>query len=147
MRKSICITGIFLIVLFMPVNSAFSQSIGLQGVGGRLSFVDPEGTSGVIGVGGHVDLGTLTNNVVLYPSIEYWSKSGFNQVAFNGDVRYYVPTEVLCLRGESPSLLVGQAESTTPHLFLQDPVLLDPVCDDVLLMTVITQPEKVQSNT
>ena len=42
----------------------------------------------------------------------------------------------LSFRSESPTLLVGQSEPAALHLLLQDPVLLDQVSDDVLLVAV-----------
>ena len=47
-----------------------------------------------------------------------------------------LPAKAFALRGESPPLLVGQAKPTTLHLLLQDPVLLDQVCDDFLLVAI-----------
>ena len=78
-------------ILFV-VNQTMAQGLGFKGVGGRLSFVDPEAVSGTIGFGGHVDFGEIIKNLVLYPSFEYWSKSSFSVVSINGDIRYYFPT-------------------------------------------------------
>jgi hypothetical protein len=67
-----------------------AQKLGLYGVGGRLSFVDPENpVSSTIGFGGHVHLGEIIEHLALYPSLEYWSKSDFSSFSINGDMRYY----------------------------------------------------------
>ncbi|RMD88731.1 MAG: hypothetical protein D6813_11655 [Calditrichaeota bacterium] len=77
---------LFLLTTMIP---AFSQGLHFQGIGGSLSIVDPEGVSGTIGIGAHVDLGEITHNLVLYPGIDYWNHDNVSSFTLNGDVRYY----------------------------------------------------------
>jgi hypothetical protein len=46
------------------------------------------------------------------------------------------PTKDLRFRGESPALVVVQPEFPAPHLFLEDPILLDEIGDDIGLVPV-----------
>ncbi|MCG8606746.1 porin family protein [bacterium] len=81
-------------VCLAAFGTAFGQEIGFNGIGGRLSFVDPEDPLGAtVGFGAHVDLGEIVPKLRLYPSLEYWNKSNVSQFAINGDVRYYFPTQ------------------------------------------------------
>lgn len=67
---------ILILTVFMAV-SAFSQSnIGLNGVGGKLGYVDPEGEmESTFGFGAVADLGTITPKILLEADIFYWGKS------------------------------------------------------------------------
>lgn len=46
---------------------------GLKGIGARIGFVDPEGGSGTVALGVHVDAGTIVRNVHVTPYFEYWN--------------------------------------------------------------------------
>ncbi|MFQ5639330.1 MAG: hypothetical protein ACE5IR_15205 [bacterium] len=94
MKRNILLLVIITAASLLISENSSAQNIGLQGAGGRVSFVDPEGGGGgAIGLGGHVHLGEIIPNLVLHPSLEYWSKSGVSAFTINADVRYYFPTE------------------------------------------------------
>lgn len=93
MRKLLLVNLTVLLFIALAFNGGLAQDLGFKGVGGRVSFVDPEGAGGTIGFGGHVHLGEIIPNLVLHPSLEYWSKSSVSVFTLNGDLRYYVPTE------------------------------------------------------
>ena len=94
MKRVVVAVGCFLIVCSVGVGALAAQEIGFNGIGGRLSFVDPEGPIGsTVGLGVHADLGEIIKQLRLYPSLEYWSKSSFSQFVINGDLRYYFPTQ------------------------------------------------------
>ncbi len=78
--------------MLFVANQTMAQGLGFKGVGGRLFFADPEGAGGTIGLGGHVHLGEIINNLVWHPSLEYFKKSGTSSITINGDIRYYFPT-------------------------------------------------------
>lgn len=88
------LSGLIFMLMAMSItfHNSMAQGINLKGIGGRLSVVDPEGTGGTIGFGGHLHLGEVIPFLVLYPSLEYWSKSSISSFTINGDVRYYFPT-------------------------------------------------------
>jgi opacity protein-like surface antigen len=90
MRRFIIFLSV-MVILFVA-NQTMAQGLGFKGVGGRISFVDPEAVSGTIGFGGHVNLGEIIANLALYPSFEYWNKSNVSDFSINADVRYYIPT-------------------------------------------------------
>ncbi len=81
-----------LFIFSVGIDVAMAQGLALTGVGGRLNFVDPEGSGGTIGIGGHAHLGFIIPSLALYPSLEYWNKSGVKSFVINGNVRYYFPT-------------------------------------------------------
>jgi hypothetical protein len=94
MRTFSC--AVFILVVLCVTGAAVAQGLGFYGIGGRLSYVNPENIGGTFGLGAHADFGEITQNLVLYPSLEYWGKSegsfDFSQVSINGDVRYYFPS-------------------------------------------------------
>ncbi|MFQ5823147.1 MAG: outer membrane beta-barrel protein [bacterium] len=93
MRKFLVVNFAIVLVLSITFSNSKAQGLGFKGVGGRLSFVDPESPIGsTIGFGGHVHLGEIITNLALYPSLEYWSKSDVSSFVINGNVRYYFPT-------------------------------------------------------
>lgn len=92
--------GVFTVALLCSLGaetSSAQEGLGFYGIGGRLSYVNPENLDGTIGFGVHADLGEVfVENLRIFPSIEYWSKSvsvlDFSQLAINADARYYFPT-------------------------------------------------------
>ena len=75
-----------LVVLFMVMLStmAFSQTeIGLNGIGGQLSFVMPDGPDNAIGFGLNVDLGTIfMEELGLNAYVDYWAKN-YDETGFS----------------------------------------------------------------
>ena len=53
-----------------------------------------------------------------------------------GDVRETLPSEGLPFHGESPPLIVGEANASRAVCRAEDPVLLQQVLDDVLLLSI-----------
>lgn len=49
-----------------------SKGLGFQGLGARIGFVDPEGTSSTVALGIHVDAGEFVQHVHIMPLAEYW---------------------------------------------------------------------------
>jgi len=49
-----------------------SRGLGFQGLGARIGFVDPEGTSSTVALGVHIDGGEFVRNVHVMPLVEYW---------------------------------------------------------------------------
>lgn len=78
MKKGILV---FTLVIFSVVSTASAQlNFGLNGVGGKLGFIMPEGgIDNTIGFGAVADLGTLTlssvGDIALGASVDYWGKS------------------------------------------------------------------------
>lgn len=101
MRKIVLVMLVMLVVSF-AVSSAMAQNLGFNGIGGRLSYVKVEDVDGGIGFGAHANLGEIIQNLVLYPSFEYFKKSeeispsvdvDFSFISINADARYYIPTQ------------------------------------------------------
>ncbi len=94
MRKIITVVMVVVLVCGFAASS-FAQ-IGFNGIGGRLGFVKPENIDATIAFGAHANLGEVIENVVLFPSIDYWTKSegalDFSQLGINADARYYFPS-------------------------------------------------------
>jgi len=49
-----------------------SRGLGFQGLGARIGFVDPEGTSSTVALGVHIDGVEFVRNVHVMPLVEYW---------------------------------------------------------------------------
>ena len=94
-----------LMILIMSVMSVegrpkLKRRMGLRGIGGRLSYVNPEDLNGTFGLGAHADFGDFLPLLAYYPSITYWRSSldlpgfdvSFTEIALNNDVHYYIPT-------------------------------------------------------
>ncbi len=96
MRRIMLAVLVMLIVSF-AVSSAMAQNLGFNGIGGRLSYVKVEDVDGGIGFGAHANLGEIIQNLVLYPSFEYFKKgeSGVDVTftSINADARYYFPSQ------------------------------------------------------
>lgn len=91
MRKYFIVVFTMVVMIF-AFNDIMAQGIGFSGIGGRLGFVNPEGSdNSTIFFGGHADLGTVIPSLVLFPSLEFSRKNGVTLVALNGDFRYYIP--------------------------------------------------------
>lgn len=91
MRKFLTLNLTLIFILILTSGVAFSQSMGFKGVGGRLGFVKPNNIDGAVIFGAHVHLGEIIENLVLMPSIDYFSKSSVDFFSINGNVKYYVP--------------------------------------------------------
>ena len=48
------------------------HGLGLQGLGARIGFVDPEGASSTVALGLHLDAGEFVRHVHIVPMLEYW---------------------------------------------------------------------------
>jgi len=48
------------------------HGLGLQGLGARIGFVDPEGASSTVALGVHLDAGEFVRHVHIMPMVEYW---------------------------------------------------------------------------
>ena len=48
------------------------HGLGLQGLGARIGFVDPEGASSTVDLGLHLDAGEFVRHVHIMPMLEYW---------------------------------------------------------------------------
>ncbi len=91
MKHTLSVGIAVLVVFTFSLSTLWAGDLRFKGVGGRLGYVKPEGFDGTVSFGGHANLGEFVEHLVLYPSIEIWSKRGFDQIALNGDVRYYFP--------------------------------------------------------
>ena len=97
----IALLGLFVWTSMSAPLSALNENLGFYGFGGRLSYVNSEDGDEEVGIGAHVDLGTLFDLLWIYPCVEYWGKSlneeslnreqTFTQVSINGDVRFVPP--------------------------------------------------------
>lgn len=92
MKKVGTFFAITALIVAFGIGDVAAQNIGFKGVGGRLGFVDAKGIDGTIIFGGHVHLGEIIENLVLIPSVDYFSKSSVDFLSINGNVRYYFPT-------------------------------------------------------
>jgi opacity protein-like surface antigen len=59
--------------------------LGFRGLGGSIGFVDPEGASGALLLGLHVDAGQIVRNAHLIPSMQYW-KVGTDVGPYSADI-------------------------------------------------------------
>jgi opacity protein-like surface antigen len=76
MSKRILVFVVDVLLSLIFSGNTFAQSqIGLNGIGIKLGFVDPEGVDSVIGLGALVDLGMITPSIMLEGNVDYWSKS------------------------------------------------------------------------
>lgn len=89
-RALVAVLGLVALVAAAP--AAFAQAttarepgLGFQGLGARLGFVDPEGTSSTLELGVHIDAGQIVKGVRLQPLVEYWSL-GTSIGPYNSDV-------------------------------------------------------------
>lgn len=93
MRRWSTALAITSLIAAVIAPAAFAQNLGFHGIGGRLGFVDADGLDGAIVFGWHVDLGEIHKNLVLFPSIDYFSKNKTDILSLNGNLRYYFPSK------------------------------------------------------
>jgi hypothetical protein len=78
-------------------SSTEYRGLGFQGLGARIGFVDPEGTSSTVALGIHVDAGEFVQHVHVVPLAEYWKVgvSGVDVSDFNigTDINIDFPVE------------------------------------------------------
>ncbi len=90
-RQKVTLTLICALVLLVFASTdSTAQQIGFKGIGGRLGLVSSGGSTIIFGV--HANLGEIIENLVIFPSIDYWSKNNTGVFSINGNVRYYFPT-------------------------------------------------------
>ncbi|RMF68979.1 MAG: hypothetical protein D6743_02625 [Calditrichaeota bacterium] len=87
-----CIWPLLVVSLLLCPRISQAQDLGFKGIGARLGLVDADGTDTTVFFGAHVHLGELIQNLVLMPSIDYFSKNNVDIFSVNGNVRYYFPT-------------------------------------------------------
>lgn len=106
MRALVAVSG--LVALMAAAPAAFAQEttarepgLGFQGLGARIGFVDPEGTSSTLELGLHIDAGQIARGVRLQPVVEYWSlgqsigpyDSDTSDLSFGADVNVDFPLQ------------------------------------------------------
>lgn len=95
MRKTATLTLVLLLGAALS-QSALAQGLHFNGIGGRIGLVKPEDVGATLNVAAHADMGEIIENLVAFPSIDYWGKSegafDFSQFAVNADVRYFLPS-------------------------------------------------------
>ncbi|HDQ46204.1 MAG TPA: porin family protein [bacterium] len=75
------------IAVLLSVSLFAQTQIGLNGVGGKIGYVDPEGgIESTIGFGVVADLGTITPKIAFEADIFYWGKS--YDFGFGSDVKF-----------------------------------------------------------
>jgi len=100
-RGMIAVLGLAIVLAVPSLVLGAGGGIGIQGIGGQVSFVKPEDIDGTFGLGMHADLGEIGGGVGLFPSVTFWRKSWeeslfgekwdttFTEIATNADARYY----------------------------------------------------------
>jgi len=78
-------------------NKTEYRGLGFQGVGARIGFVDPEGTSSTVDLGIHVDAGEFVQHVHIIPLVEYWkvgvSGVDVSDLSIGSDINVDFPVE------------------------------------------------------
>ncbi|MBD3232928.1 MAG: outer membrane beta-barrel protein [candidate division Zixibacteria bacterium] len=95
MKVKLVVVTLALFVLFVGIP-AFSQSmIGLQAIGGKVGYVDPEDIDGTFGFGAIADLGTFMPQFGWEAEVTYWSTSvgdlDFRDIAIVTSGKYSFP--------------------------------------------------------
>ena len=101
MRHFILIGMCLLVCGFAATDSSAEADIGVKGVGGRLAFVSPDNIDGTIGFGALIDLGTITPDIGLEATLDYWSQSegsgnfeiSFRDIAIGARAKYNFAVE------------------------------------------------------
>jgi predicted cupin superfamily sugar epimerase len=74
-----------------------NHGLGFQGLGARIGFVDPEGTSSTVALGIHVDAGEFVQHVHIMPLAQYWkvgvSGVDVSDLSIGSDVNVDFPVE------------------------------------------------------
>jgi len=66
---------IVVFILSIPLISVAQTEIGLNGVGGRLGYIMPEGDiENTLGFGLNADMGTFNETIKLFAYFDYWGK-------------------------------------------------------------------------
>jgi hypothetical protein len=91
--------GLVVLMILTMASFVFAQAdIGLNAVGGKVSFVMPEDPiESTIGFGAVADLGTITDAIHLDAFIEYWGKSydvaqyewSYSVITIGATAKYY----------------------------------------------------------
>ena len=83
-----------LFALIFSTDARAGADIGLKGVGGRLSYANPESLDATLGVGGLFDLGTFAPHLGFGASLDYWSTTkesvDFRDIVFGVNLRYLI---------------------------------------------------------
>jgi len=83
--------------LAAPAAPTEGHGLGLEGLGARIGFVDPEGASSTVALGLHVDAGEFVRHVHIMPMLEYWkvgvSGLDIKDLMFGADVNVDFPVE------------------------------------------------------
>ncbi|HZE19202.1 MAG TPA: opacity family porin [Candidatus Angelobacter sp.] len=78
-------------------NKTEYRGLGFQGLGARIGFVDPEGTSSTVDLGIHVDAGEFVQHVHIIPLVEYWkvgvSGVDVSDLSIGSDINVDFPVE------------------------------------------------------
>jgi opacity protein-like surface antigen len=78
-------------------SSTEYRGLGFHGLGARIGFVDPEGTSSTVDLGIHVDAGEFVRHVHVMPLVEYWkvgvSGVDVSDLSIGTDVNVDFPVE------------------------------------------------------
>jgi opacity protein-like surface antigen len=105
MRALVAVLGVAALLATAPAalaqQGAREPSLGFQGLGARLGFVDPEGASSTLALGVHIDAGQIVKGVRLQPLVEYWSlgtsvgpyDSDISDLSFGADVNVDFPLQ------------------------------------------------------
>lgn len=98
MKRSVLLVAVLAITFG---TGAYAQTqIGLNGVGAKVGYVDPENIEGTIGFGLQAKLGHVVPMVALDAFLDYWSKSygllgsdvSFTEIAIGALAKYHFPT-------------------------------------------------------
>ena len=75
MRKLILVAALVAFCTVGSQNARAASDVGFKGAGVKVGFVNPDNADMVLGLGGFVDLGRVTNEIQLEPFMDYWSWS------------------------------------------------------------------------
>ena len=121
--RTVFVGTIAVLLVILLGSTAFSQvDIGLRGIGGELGLVIPEGDiDNTFGLGVVADLGTITREIHLDGSVDYWGKSynethwdfSFKQISVGGTAKYFAPVAMAFkpYGGAGLTLTYSKAES------------------------------------
>jgi len=104
MNRISSLLGALIVTAVLVSSSASAQTakteyrgIGFQGLGARIGFVDPEGTSSTVDLGIHVDAGEFVQHVHIIPLVEYWkvgvSGVDVSDLSIGSDINVDFPVE------------------------------------------------------
>ena len=109
--------------LLAGLAPASSFAFDFAGAGARVGYVDPEGSDGGLGLGGHLEFESQGSNWHLRPNVLYWNADPVSGVNVNFDAFYHFGPQGKTVPYLGAGIGVGMVEVDGPADGDSDPAM------------------------